>query len=474
MKRSFPYFGLMLLLGLASLLLYLVAWSLQDLRHHTIEFLLTFFATFILYAAATVLVLKQGVPHTRGIMITIFGFAFVFNALLVSTPPTLSDDMYRYIWDGRVQAQGISPYRYPPDAVELVNLRDKQVWRFINRKSVVTVYPPVAEMVYALLWRIVPDSIRWFQVFMACMGLLAGGLLVGLLKEMGRSPVRVVIFLWSPLLIYEVAHSAHIDALILPLLIGAWWARLRERDGLTGLLLGLASAVKLFPIFLLPALWRPNHPQGRWRMPLAFLLIVLACYLPYLVTTGGDVVGFLPTYLTERFNVAPPLVWLLETIPHQQFADSQRVIQFSALGFLALVGLLMVLRPARDGESALRRCLWPISIFTLLNPNLFSWYLLWLLPLLAIFLESGQLRWRGKPYPFGLRLDVWTAWWVFCGLVMLSYTFFLDWETLPTAINIQFWPLYTLLGIALLRQVWQRYFQHGNALPPGGGVIILS
>ena len=71
-----------------------------------------------------------------------------------------------------------------------------------------------------------------------------------------------------------------------------------------------------------------------------------------------------------------------------------------------------------------------------------------------MYLEGGKLRWRGRTYPLGLRLDAWTAWWLFSGLAALSYTFFLDWDPVPAAIHTQFWPLYAILGIALLRTLW--------------------
>jgi hypothetical protein len=76
-----------------------------------------------------------------------------------------------------------------------------------------------------------------------------------------------------------------------------------------------------------------------------------------------------------------------------------------------------------------------------------------LLPLLAIFMERGRLNWRQRIMITPLRLDFWTAWWLFSGLIALSYTFFLDWKTIPVMIQLEFWPLYTLLGIACLRHV---------------------
>ena len=88
-------------------------------------------------------------------------------------------------------------------------------------------------------------------------------------------PRLVLIYLWHPLVIFEVAHAAHVDGLVLPFLVAAWLARLRGRDVLTGLLLGLAAALKLYPALLLPVLWRRQDEDGRfrpaWAMPLAFL-----------------------------------------------------------------------------------------------------------------------------------------------------------------------------------------------------------
>ena len=109
-------------LGLLSLAPYLIAWQLGDLRQHTVGFELAFFAAFGLYAVVTVLALRLN-SFSRWEWVGVFGLAILFQGLLIFTPPTLSDDMYRYVWDGRVQAQGINPYLYPPKAPELAYLR---------------------------------------------------------------------------------------------------------------------------------------------------------------------------------------------------------------------------------------------------------------------------------------------------------------------------------------------------------------
>lgn len=435
------------LLALAALAIapYAYAQSLPSLRGRIPEFLVAYGAAFLLYAGATVLALRTR-SLARPALASIFASAAVMMALLVFTRPSLSDDMYRYVWDGRVQAAGVSPYRYPPAAAELQGLRDNAVWRFINRKPAVTVYPPGAELAFAALWRIIPDSVRWFQIAMASSALLAGGLLVGLLRDLGRSPARVAIYLWAPLLIFETAHGAHVDALILPLLVGAWWARVRNKDALVGVLLGVATAIKLYPAMLLPALWRPTDRRGRWTMPAAFLLTLAACYAPYVRREGSAVLGFLPDYFSERFNMGLAAL-LIPQLKALGVDPDHGILALTALA-LAAIALWTVLRPAPDGETALRRSIWLIGAFTLLTQNLFSWYMLWVLPLVAIFVQPGRL--------LGLRADAWSGWWLFCGLIALSYTIFVTGHPMPWAAWAQYLPLYGLLLVDGSRRLRRR------------------
>jgi alpha-1,6-mannosyltransferase len=422
--------------------------SLKDPRWHDGSFQRTFFITLALYAWAVWLILQRQRPSTIRQIILIFAFGTAFRAVLIFSQPGLSSDMYRYVWDGRVQANGINPYLYPPDAPEVAHLRDQAIWPMINRKGAVTVYPAGAELVYAAIWRIWPDNVHWFQTVMAGGDLLAGALLVVLLRALGQNPLTVLIYLWSPLVIVETTHSAHVDGLILPLLVGTWLSRVNGRDGLTGLLLGVATAVKLYPILLLPILWRAHDEEGRFRpalsTPPAFLAGFLVPYIPYL-SVGSGVIGFLPSYFKEQSN--PGLAYLIGLLTKRAGGNPEQVILF--LIFIALVVIYLVLfylRPPADGAHAIRRCIWPIGAFTLLTQNLFPWYMLWLVPLLAIFLpassSSAQISLGDFP------ISSWTGWWLFCCLISLSYPFFVPTGTLVLRVLaslIQFIPLYGFL-----------------------------
>jgi alpha-1,6-mannosyltransferase len=428
----------LLALGLLGAVPYACALALSDLRRHTIAFEVIFGAAFVLYAVAAWLALREE-RTPRPALAVIAAFALVYHGLLIFTAPTLSDDAYRYVWDGRVQARGISPYAYPPDAPELRSLRDTEVWPSINRKDAVTVYPAGAELVYALLWRIGPDSMRWTQVAMSAGALLAGLILLPLLRALGRPPHWVLIYWWSPLVAFETAHAAHVDGLVLPLLVGAWLARARGRDLLVGVLLGAAASVKLYPALLLPALWRPRDEAGRtapaWSMPLAFAMTLAVTYVPY-AAEGRAVIGFLPLYLQERFNMglAAAITWLVEAAG----GHPQTVVNALLIAAWAAIAVALLMRPAVDAEVAIRRCIWPIGAFTLLAQNLFPWYMLWLVPLLAVYVGRR-------------RSAAWYGWFLFTGLVALAYTFFVDWRPVPWALAVQFLPLYG----ALLWDAWQ-------------------
>ncbi len=452
---------LLVLLGSASWLCYLAAFALGDLRRNTIGFVVVSLAAFVLYLTASALVLGRAADGTRNQLsgnrivnfqlIIIVLFASLFRLTLLPTRPTLSDDMFRYIWDGRVQGHGMSPYQYPPKATELADLRrgDLTVWKYINRKEVVTVYPPGAQLAFAAIWRIVGDSVIGFKAVFVIAELLGGLVLVRLLQHFEHPPERILIYLWSPLLIFEVAHAGHIDGLMLPLLIAAFWARVKERHWLLGICLGLAAMIKLFPALLLPALL-PVSQVGSLRqryLPsfktiLGFCFVITACYLVYILR-GASPLGFLPNYFNENFNLG--LARFLFDLAGQIGVPKATLVNIVTFGGLAGLGLLFVIKPAASHRAALGRCIWLIGWFTLFTQNLFSWYLLWLLPLIVLFVEPGKV--------LGFKLSAAIAWLIFSGTIMLSYLFFIQWRVVGWGQVAEYAPLYALLLAAWVKQI---------------------
>jgi hypothetical protein len=225
----------------------------------------------------------------------------LFRVVLVPTPPVLSDDLYRYLWDGRVQAAGISPYRYAPAAPELAPLRDDLVWPGINRKPVRTIYPPLAQGVFAATWRLgVRTPTAWKAVVVAA-DVAATLVLAALLAALGKDRRHVVAYAWNPLAVLDVGQAGHLEGLVVlaVALAGLAWARGRDRR--VGVWLGLAAALKLYPLLLVPAFLRARAaPSPRRALVVGALAagVVAATYVP-VAALGESALG----YLTEGYLV---------------------------------------------------------------------------------------------------------------------------------------------------------------------------
>ncbi len=154
---------LLIVFGCASLTVYL--WSLRAHSSADVSWFLklVLIESGVFIASCWITLRAQAKRSTFFIVII---FAGLFRLSLLFAPPYLSDDIYRYIWDGRVQAAGINPYRYIPAEPELANLRDDKIYPRINRRDVAhTIYPPIAEGVWFLTTRI-SESVTWMKATM--------------------------------------------------------------------------------------------------------------------------------------------------------------------------------------------------------------------------------------------------------------------------------------------------------------------
>ncbi len=383
---------------------------------------------FALYLAACALGLRW-VARDRMALVLVLGFGVLFRVAVLPTGVWLSSDVYRYLWDGRVQLAGVSPYRYAPAAPELAHLRDEVIHPRINRPDRRTVYPPGAEMLYAAVTAIAPRSLLGWRLLLLGCELATGGLLLRVLARLGRPPTAVILYAWAPLVVWEGAQAAHTDLAVLPAVLLALLWRQQGRMAAAGAAVGVATLIKLYPAVLLVAWWR----RGDRRLPAAALLVLAAGYVPYALPVGPRVLGFLPEYFSsgEDFNVG--LRWLLTggfaLYGDPLIAEAARGLSMLLL-FGLLAGVLLAIR-RRLHESAhgvFAAGLAAVGAYLLLVPTaLHAWYVVWIVPFLAV-----------RPSP---------GWLWFSGAVTLSY---LDYAWRPAlfpywAWALEFLPLWGLL-----------------------------
>lgn len=360
---------------------YPLAFALFPFRKGVIPgFLLHFFLLFVLYLAAAWCVFRR--PENRGsTAITLIVFSAAFRVILLWTPPVLSDDIYRYVWDGKVQAAGINPYLYPPEARELSHLRDDTIFPRINRPSARTIYPPGAQWLFRAIYAARPDSVLFLKTTIVACDFLTILLLMLFLRRQGLSPGRAILYAWHPLTVFELSGSGHLDGLMLPFLLVCLLFVGRHRDVWAGASLGVATAIKLYPALLFPALVRRHGP--RLLAPAA--LVVGLLYLSYTSTAGQSVLGFLPQYLSdpeERFNSGPGAL-----VAHGLGLLFPQPTQV-AYAVLALALLAVSLRGSRTADNGLNGTAAELFLlfgtFVTFAQTVHPWYLLWILPLLAI------------------------------------------------------------------------------------------
>ena len=318
---------------------------------------------------------SSGHPSPLGLVLAV---ALLLRLPLLLSPPFLSTDVFRYVWDGRVQAAGINPYRHVPAAPELEPLRDERIYPHINRREyAVTIYPPGAQGFFLATTR-VSESVRWMKASILAFEALAIWLLLRLLRAAGRPDGEVLLYAWHPLALWELAGSGHLDAAPIALILAALLARTRGKGALTGLALAIATLFKLYPLVLFPALWRPRD----WRMPLAFAGTVAFGYLPY-ASVGADVLGFLPGYAREEGLLSGSPYFLLQIAEALTGAPLPPVLYLVPAG-LALLGLAVwVVRHGAAGDPV-RACLvLGLGAVVAVSPH-YAWYLVWLLPLAAL------------------------------------------------------------------------------------------
>ena len=327
------------------------------------------------YLAAVALTWRGGL--SRRALIAVLAVAALMRLAVLLAPPYLSDDINRYVWDGRVEGAGINPYRYVPADPHLAALRDQTIFPNINRSDYApTIYPPVAEYVFFLGTRF-GESLTAMKATLLAFELAGVLLLLRLLRDSRLPPGRILIYAWHPLTLWEFAGSGHVDAAVVTFVVLALWARRREAAWLSGSALAAAALVKFFPAVLFPALYR----RWDWKMPLAAAVTVIVAYLPF-IGAGRALLGFLPGYLQEEGlqSGAGLFLWnLLRSVPLLEHAGLALYLAMAVAALLALAVHSVLTAEGRYLASALTLA---VATMVLVSPH-YPWYFAWIVPLIC-------------------------------------------------------------------------------------------
>jgi alpha-1,6-mannosyltransferase len=370
------------LLGAGAVLeaLYLRMHSLYYLKNHAIAFMVLALGAGIVY-----LIALYGFDHTRAsrasFILLIFA-ALVFRVTLWPMEPTLSDDLQRYRWDAKVQANGFNPYTIAPRDPRLAYLRD-HYYDIMPGKEIPTIYPPATELLYRATWMFVSGPTA-FKVPFAAADVLVLLLLAWMFRDEKDRVFRVAIYAWNPLVIIEFAASGHNDVLAVLGIVGGL-ALVKKRHALASGSIALAAMAKVFPAVLLPVWIRragwPEKRPGWWAAALVAVTSILVL-LPYRNSLGA-IRGDLAYYESRWKNYHASLYTVIDWLT----GPGTRIPALVAAVVIWGLALWLGWRRAEPARAAYLL----IGTSLIFWPNGYPWYFTWIVPLLCFFPNPAWL-----------------------------------------------------------------------------------
>lgn len=367
--------GMWFLVGLGAIEAVALGWAAYAGVAFPGPGLATLGAAVVAYGVAAVVATR--LEDDRAVVVTIVGVAVLLRAVLLPAELRLSDDLWRYLWDGHVGAAGINPYLYAPADSTLESLRT--TWHsLINNPTVPTIYGPTAQLAFRLI-EALGSSVVAAKLVWVVLDLVTLGVLLRYARVTGRRLAVVgVLYGWSPLLVVETAWSGHLESLgllCIVLLLATVHAR---RSVLAGVALGAAAMTKFAPLALAPVIFRTLGSEwwgGRkgWTFAAGLGGTLLIGFIPFL-DAGPRMWRGLATYAEHwRFNTG---LFTLVELPFTDPLDARFAVGFAVI---ALVGIAAWRR--FDAERAV---LWVLGAGVVLSPTVHPWYVLWLLPVAAL------------------------------------------------------------------------------------------
>lgn len=361
----------------------------------------------------------------RGLRVALWA-GIAWRIVLVAAPPLLSDDVYRYVWEGRIQNHGGNPYAWGdrPEAERWAPLRDS-VWSGVNHKDYTAIYPPLWQLAARAVVAL-HDSVTAMKAFVVACEIATLLALLRLLRRRGQPHARILIWAWSPLALVEIAGSGHNDALGLLLSVLALASLAGGQRAVAAAALAGAFQAKLLPA-LFGAAWLRRF---RRRDVALGALLAGGCLLPFLGAGAGLVMSL------GKYGE----LWLFnETLFAPLAALAGSHVAAVRLGAVLTLALALTLAARRVDEA--RAGLLVVVAFLLLTPNALPWYALWLLPFLVLcdapwaLLFTATVQFAYLVYPLWQSGEPWRLGW---GIRALEYA--------PPA----------LVGIACLRDARRR------------------
>jgi len=317
---------------------------------------------------------------------------------MIFTESTLSTDVLRFAWDGRLLKYGVDPYAHEPHSAELDWLKNVPYFEAYDHQDEISPYPPFAQIAFLFL-SIISESLFGLKVSFSVLDMINCILLAYLLYNMvaRRYLGGVVLYSWSPLMIVEVSSSGHMEPLPIFFILVSLVLLSKKRLFYSTLSYTLAIWSKVFPILLLPIYLKYLKTKSKSTIVIQHLIILivlsLSLYVPFILSSGANVFLGLYRYFSGWFF--NPSLFLLFRIMLYEIGVSYAISRILAgIIFLVLAFRLVYVKEVRDMESFAYLSILTLGLSVILAPAVFPWYSSWILIFCAVVgLNLRTLPW---------------------------------------------------------------------------------
>lgn len=353
-----------IIIGIITLLVYALFPLLQNGR--SIElYMLIYGAAFILMYFIYLIV--QRTPSSASGVRTIIAFGLLFRLILFFSDISTSDDVYRYLWEGKLVVNGENPFALPPNSEELKPLHSELLPELVTFPDMTTIYPGVAQAVFGLSSLISGEETFGLKLIFLIAEFFTMLFIVRLLRLYGKPESYVILYAWLPLPIMEYFVNVHIDAAGIVFFIAAFYYLLKGKRSLSALLLALAVSVKLYALLALPFFIKKLGLRKGITYGITTIVLFFVTMLPF-ISAGEKLYSSLTTYLSSwSFNGG--VYTLLNSVIKNGY-----ITHTVTFAFLSGV-LLYLLVKSKNTLSALYLAWLAYIIFA---PTLYPWYLGWI------------------------------------------------------------------------------------------------
>ncbi len=368
-------------------------------RHETVPLLAAYLLVFGIY----LFIIRRSGEDQIGFWLYA---SVLFRFLLLFSVPNLSDDFYRFIWDGRLWESGYHPFAEIPSyyikhgiIIEGIN---EELFQQLNSPDYFTIYPPVAQFIFWISVKLSPQSIAGSLVVMKSIVFLCeiGSIIVikKLLDHFNLGKSRVLYYALNPLVIIELTGNVHLEGVMIFFLLTSVLLMAKQKPVGSAMVFAVAVCVKLLPLMFLPAVF----PVQGWKKALVFCATTGAtCLLLFVPLWDYEIVkGFQSSvgYYFSKFEFNASIYYIVRAWGNWHYGYNIIGSAGWKLGLISFIFIMILsIRPwwqriLQDASSAEKNALLVETLlFVLLTYFLFTttlhpWYIT---TLIAISVFTG-------------------------------------------------------------------------------------